>query len=304
MSKTAFIFPGQGSQYRSMGKDLYDCFERARFVFDTANDVLGRDIKSLCFEGTDEELKQTVNTQPCILAVEIALFEALGIMPDFVAGHSLGEYAALYAAGVLELDDVFSLIQKRAELMSEHETGSMAAVIGAPEGSIEKCIGEVNDYLTVANYNAPSQTVISGSDLAIAQAGEILTRLKAKRVIPLAVSGAFHSEFMKDAGEKFSDFLENFEINDAEIPVVTNVDAQISTKGFKEKMPKQIYSSVLWYQGIQTLISEGVSTFVEIGPGKVLAGLNKKIDDTISTYNIFDAESLKAVKEQLCQKKD
>lgn len=303
MTKIALIFPGQGSQSVGMGKDLYDNFEEAKRVFDTVDEILKKDIKKLCFEGPDEDLKQTINTQPAVLAVSIAALEALksklNIKPDFVAGHSLGEYAALYEAGVFDLDTAFKLIQKRAELMSGAKGGAMAAVLGADENTLRKCLEEASkeDYAAVANYNSPEQIVITGSVEGVKKASELLLRAGVKRVIPLAVSGGFHSELMKEAGEKFAEYLKEFSIHEAKIPVITNVDACITLKGgdFCLKMPKQIYSSVYWTQTIQKMIQEGTETFIEIGPGKVLAGLVKKIAPEAKIFNVFDKTSLEVV---------
>lgn len=300
MSKTAFIFPGQGSQSVGMGKDLYENFEAAKNIFDKADKILNKDISKICFEGPDEDLKQTINTQPAILTTSIAALEALkselNIQPTFVAGHSLGEYGALYESGVLTLENALKLIQKRAESMSEAKGGAMAAVLGIDDAKLLECLKEASaaGYVSVANYNCPGQIVITGEDAAIKKAAELLSAAGAKRVIPLAVSGAFHSELMKGASESFATYLNDFDLNDAKIPVITNVDAEITTeaKDFKSKMPQQIYSSVYWTQTIQKMIEEGVDTFIEIGPGKVLAGLNKKINAEVKTYNVFDKASL------------
>ena len=311
--KIAFLFPGQGSQSVGMGKDLYENFDAAKKVFDTADSVLGKSITTLCFAGPEDSLKQTVNTQPCIVTMSIAALEALksecGINADFVAGHSLGEYCAMYAAGVMSLDTALKAIQKRADLMSETKDGAMAAVLNAPAGSVEDALKEASSigYVDVANYNSPAQVVITGDEKAVQKAGEILLEKGARRVVPLAVSGAFHSKFMENAGKEFEKFVSDLELklNNASIPVVTNVDASLTTNAedFRTKMPKQIYSSVYWTQTIQKMAEEGVEIFVEIGPGKVLAGLNKKIIPDAAVYNVFDKASLEtavtALKEQL-----
>lgn len=307
MTKLAFIFPGQGSQSVGMGKDLYENFEASKNVFDEADKILEKSISKMCFEGPDEDLKQTINTQPAILTTSIAALEALksnlNVKPAFVAGHSLGEYGALYEAGVLTLANALKLIAKRAELMSFSKGGSMAAVLGCAVEKIEPCIEEASSvgYVSVANYNSPEQVVITGEVEAVKKASELLGAAGAKRVIPLAVSGAFHSGLMKGASEEFAKYLEEFSLNDALIPVITNVDAQISTNAedFKSKMPQQIYSSVYWTQTIQKMIENGVDTFIEIGPGKVLAGLNKKINAEVKTYNVFDKASLDACVEAI-----
>lgn len=305
MKKIAFIFPGQGSQAVGMGKDLYENFEASKHVFDKANEVLGKDIKHICFEGDEEVLKQTVNTQPAILTTSIACLEALkslvDVTPSFVAGHSLGEYAAYYTAGVVDLEHALTLIQKRADLMSDAPAGSMTAVLNATDEQLKEALEKANKdgYVDVANYNSPSQVVITGETEAVKKAGEYLQEMGVKRVIPLAVSGAFHSMLMKNASEKFAEFVADMEIKNAQIPVITNVDAEITTENFKPKMSKQICSSVYWTQTIQKMIENGVEIFVELGNGKVLSGLNRKISSEITTYNVYDKATCEEVAEKL-----
>lgn len=307
MKKVAFLFPGQGSQAVGMGKDLYENFESAKKVFDTADTTLGKSVTTICFEGPEEDLKQTVNTQPSIVTMSIAAMEALksqvNICPDFLAGHSLGEYCAMYAAGVMSLENTLKAIQKRADLMDATKGGSMAAVLNASEEQLKAGLAEGSKvgYVDVANYNSPAQVVITGADDAVKAASDYLLTNGVRRVVPLAVSGAFHSKFMEGAGKEFAEFISGFELNNANIPVITNVDAQITTSSedFRAKMPKQIYSSVHWTQTIQKMVEEGVDTFIEIGPGKVLAGLNKKIAPEATVYNVFDKASLDATIEAL-----
>lgn len=312
MKKIAFIFPGQGSQAVGMGKDLYENFDSAKKVFDTADMTLGKSVTTLCFEGPEENLKQTVNTQPSIVTMSIAAMEALksqlDIAPSAVAGHSLGEYCAMYASGVMSLETTLKAIQKRADLMGETKGGAMAAILNAPDGSIEKALEEASSsgYVDVANYNSPAQVVITGDESAVQKAGELLSAAGARRVVPLAVSGAFHSKFMENAGNEFSKFVSELDLTNAKIPVYTNVDASATTSSedFRTKMPRQIYSSVRWTQTIENMVNDGIDTFIEIGPGKVLAGLNKKINASVKTYNIYDKDSLEstvnALKEELC----
>lgn len=305
--KIAFLFPGQGSQAVGMGKDLYDNYTAAKNVFDTADKTLGKSITTLCFEGPDEDLKQTVNTQPSIVTMSIAALESLksqlDVSVDYVAGHSLGEYCAMYAAGVMSLETTLKAIQKRADLMGATKGGAMAAVLNASEEALKESLKESSEvgYVDVANYNSPAQVVITGDEKAVAKAGELLLAKGARRVVPLAVSGAFHSKFMENAGHEFEKFTADLDLSNAEIPVITNVDAEPTTSAadFRVKMPKQIYSSVHWTQTIEKMAADGVEIFVEIGPGKVLAGLNKKIVPEAKVYNVFDKASLEATLDAL-----
>lgn len=300
MNKVAFVFPGQGSQYIGMGKDLYEKYEVARKIFNEFNFIIGKNFSNLCFEGTEEDLKQTINSQPAILAVSIAAYEVLkektGIVPDYLAGHSLGEYTALYVGGVINLTEIIKLVQKRAELMNDAPSGNMTAILGMDDDKIAQLITEASadGIICAANYNTPDQTVISGEAKAVDKANELAKNLGAKRVIPLAVSGGFHSPLMKPIAEKFEKHVNNSNVNDAIIPVLTNVDARptIDKAEFSSKMVKQLYSSVYWKQTINCMVEQGVDTFIEIGPGRVLSGMIKKICKTANVYNVSDVESL------------
>lgn len=311
VKKIAFLFPGQGSQSVGMGKELYENFDAAKSVYDIANETLGKSITTICFEGPEEDLKQTVNTQPSIVTTSIAALEALkselNITPNFVAGHSLGEYCAMYAAGVMSLETTLKAIQKRADLMGATKGGAMAAVLNATDEQLKAGLAEGSKvgYVDVANYNSPVQVVITGDSDAVKATSDYLLANGVRRVVPLAVSGAFHSKYMENAGKEFAGFVSELALNDAKMPVITNVDATETLKAddFKSKMPRQISSSVHWTQTIQKMVQEGVDTFIEIGPGKVLAGLNKKIAPEATVYNVFDKATLDAtvaaLKEQL-----
>ena len=306
--KVAFIFPGQGSQRVGMGKDSYEKLTVARDVFERANKVLGKKISEICFNGDEEQLKQTVNTQPALVTMAIAAFEALKnkgkIEPAFVAGHSLGEYCALFAAGVMDLDTTFKAIQKRADLMQKNaKGGKMGAVLNATKDVLELGLeeGRKLGYVDVANYNSPFQVVITGDEKAVDKVGEYVVANGARRFIPLAVSGAFHSKYMEKATEDFAEFAHDLPLNDAKIPVITNVDAEITTNAedFREKMPRQISSSVYWTQTIQKMAQNGVEHFIEIGSGQVLAGLNRRILPESKVYNVYDVQSLNETVESL-----
>ena len=303
MKNTALIFPGQGAQKSGMGADLYENSAAARRVFDTADKVLKDSMPSvsdMCFKGSDEDLMKTINSQPCIVTVEIAAFEAFkeltGMKFAAAAGHSLGEYSALYSAGAADLETVLKLIQKRAQLMNEAAEkthGAMAAVIGLDAGTVNTVLNKL-DNVYAANFNSPAQVVITGEKEAVNSSFDKFKEAGAKKVIPLAVSGAFHSPLMKEAGQRFSEFIKQFEFNNADAPVYTNVDGCAETSGavFKAKLSEQIYSSVLWTKTINNMMLKGITDYIEIGPGRVLAGLNKKINPDINTLNIYDWESL------------
>lgn len=302
MGKVAFVFPGQGSQSVGMGLDLFNNSTKAKEVFENANKSLGRNISKICFEGPEEDLKLTINTQPAILVTSIAALEALrekcDVEPAYYAGHSLGEYGALYASGAIDFDTAMKLIDKRAYEMNvaaESTKGAMTAVIGMSKEDILSVIEKI-DGVSVANYNSQAQIVITGESEAVAKANDDLKAAGAKRVVPLPVSGGFHSMLMKGASENFAKTVAEVGVSDANVPVITNVDAQPTTKAdeFKTKMVEQVYSSVYWTQTVEKMFADGVDTIVEVGPGKVLAGLVKKINPAINVLNVYDTETLNA----------
>lgn len=310
MTKTALIFPGQGSQYVGMGKDFYESCPTAKKIFDKFDEILGYSLTDICFDGPEEDLKQTINTQPAILAVSIAAFELLkekcDINPVFTAGHSLGEYAALYASGVIGLEETIKAVKTRASLMSNAQTGTMSAIIGLDDDKLSEVLKQASSLgqISVANYNTPDQTVITGEENAITEANKLALEAGAKRAIVLPVSGAFHSPLMKDAASKFASTLDQYSINNASIPVITNVDAKMTTDAseFKVKMSDQIYSSVYWKQSVTLMLENGVENFIEIGPGKVLSGMIKKISRQSNVYNISDIATLESVADSICGK--
>jgi [acyl-carrier-protein] S-malonyltransferase len=301
MTLIAFLFPGQGAQAVGMGKDLAEFSPEAKQVFETFNRHVHPDLTRICFEGPEETLRQTQFTQPGLLAAELAALAAFqarcNVQPAFAAGHSLGEYAALFAAGVVDLDTVAQLVKKRAELMATAPEGAMAAVLGLAETQVEKAVLRVRhqDFgaITIANYNTGDQYVISGSKQAVEATIPVLKEEGAKRVIPLEVSGAFHSPLMHDASVQFGQFVGGFNWQAARFPVVTNVDAQVTTDGFAEKLADQIEQPVRWSAILSRLMTEeGVDTVIEFGPGRVLTNMVKKLYPAVTRYNVSDVASL------------
>lgn len=298
MSNLAIVFPGQGSQVVGMGKDLNDNYEIAQKVFNKFDEILDKPLSKICFEGPEEDLKLTINTQPAILAVSIAAFEVLKskcpINFNYTAGHSLGEYAALYASNVIDLETSIKLVKRRAELMSSAPGGSMLAVLNFDLSKIESIIKEASatGIITIANYNTPEQVVISGEKKAVDLAMTLLKEAGARKIIPLQVSGAFHSLLMKEPANEFNNEVLKYNFNKANKPVITNIDAKATNEGFDQKLVKQIYSSVLWTQTMELLKSSDVDTIIEFGPGKVLAGMFKKYDRSFNVYNVADISTL------------
>lgn len=306
---TAFVFPGQGSQAPGMGKDLAEKFAVARQVFEEADDALGFAISRLCFDGPAEDLQLTENTQPAILTVSIAAFRAMqeaGIAaPAFVAGHSLGEYSALVAAGALSLSDAVRTVRARGRYMQEAVpvgTGAMAAVLGAELSEIERVCVEVrgDQVCSIANLNSPNQAVIAGNTEAVDRAVELLSGV-AKRVIKLKVSAPFHCALMKPAQDRLAADLESLNFNEPAIPVVTNVDARATTAPdeLRDALVRQVSAPVRWVESMQLLRRYGVDVFVEAGPGKVLSGLMRQISRDVKMLNVEDAASLETTKAAL-----
>lgn len=310
---TAIVFPGQGSQTPGMGKELAENFAVARQVFEEADDALGFAISRLCFDGPAEDLQLTENTQPAILTVSVAAFRALreagAGAPAFVAGHSLGEYSALVAAGVLSLSDAVRTVRARGRYMQEAVpagTGAMAAVIGGELSEIERICAEARAHVpdsqvcSIANLNSPNQAVIAGNTEAVERAVELLNGI-AKRVIKLKVSAPFHCALMKPAQERLASDLERLSFKETATPVVTNVDARATTAPdeIRDALVRQVSAPVRWVESMQLLIEQGVDMFVEAGPGKVLSGLMRQINRDVKTLNVEDAASLESTRAAL-----
>lgn len=290
--KKAFVFPGQGAQFVGMGKDLYEQNETARTLFEQANDILGFRITDLMFSGTDEDLRQTKVTQPAIFLHSVLLSRTLGegFDPDMVAGHSLGEFSALVAAGALEFEDGLRLVSKRAMAMQkacEREPSTMAAIIGLPDETVENILAGIYEVVVPANYNSPGQLVISGSEKGVEIACELLKQAGAKRALPLKVGGAFHSPLMEPARLELAEAINQTRFTSPRCPVYQNVDARPGTEPdrIKENLVAQLTSPVRWTQIMEHMIADGATTFVEVGPGAVLQGLVKKLNREIEAYS-------------------
>lgn len=307
MRKIAFVFPGQGAQKVGMGREMAERFPEAREVFDKADRTLGFSLSNLCWEGPEEELRKTVNTQPAILTTSVAclrMLEREQIAPIMVAGHSVGEYAALVAAGVLTFEEALKLVRRRGELMQEAGNtapGTMAAVIGMEYQVIrEACAqAEMTGVVEVANFNTPDQIVISGECDAVAKATEILKEKGARKIAPLNVSAAFHSSLMKSAAGQLAAEFDRYSFRNPRVPLVANISALALKDGISicSALKKQILGNVLWADSIKYMISSGVDTFIEVGPGKALSGMIRKIDRYVQVFNVEDSESFDKARE-------
>ncbi|MFQ6122968.1 MAG: ACP S-malonyltransferase [Dehalococcoidales bacterium] len=302
LTKVAYVFPGQGSQWVGMGRDLYDSFDSAKVVFDQAGRVLGFPLSKLCFEGPEGELRQTINAQPAIVAVSYACWQAAGEvnqglpLPSFVAGHSLGEYTALAVVGVLDFATTVYLARERGRLMHEAgviHPGGMTAIIGFDEAPLAEICRQTDTR--IANINCPGQLVISGAHGNLTQAMDLVKAKGAHRTIPLPVSGAFHTPLMQSAVDGMAEIIATLSFHEPVVPIIGNTTAQPLTtaEAVKAELLRQLCNCVQWQRSIEYMANEGVTTFIEIGPGKVLTGLIKRINKEVETINIGDAEAIK-----------
>jgi len=309
MMKVAYVFPGQGSQYVGMGRDLYDSFASAKAVFEEADEILGFPLSRLCFEGPEDELRQTINAQPALVTTSLACLQAArevggsdGLpLPAFVAGHSLGEYTALAVAGVLDMADAIYLARERGRLMYEAgqlNPGNMAAIIGLDEALLAEVCRQSGTQM--ANINCPGQIVISGDTESLTQAMDLAKAKGANRALPLQVSGAFHTPLMQPAYDGMSAVIAGISFREPAIPIIGNTTAQPLTtaESIKEELLRQLCNCVQWQRSVEYMVANGVTTFIEIGPGRVLSGLIKRISREVTTQNVGDAGAVRGLAEQ------
>jgi [acyl-carrier-protein] S-malonyltransferase len=299
--KIAFVFPGQGSQHVGMGKDLWEHFDEVKSLYAEASSALGYDMKELSFNGPKEELNKTFHTQPSLLTASIAAYRVLsarGVTPYVVAGHSLGEYSAIVAAGVVSFGDAVVLTEKRGTFMQEavpEGEGLMAAIIGLGRNDVDElCLSVESGYVSPANYNCPGQIVIAGEKKAVEDAMKLARDAGAKRVLSLAVSAPSHCTLMAGASDRLAALLDTIEFRDPDMPLVNNADAILLTNAEKIKLSliKQLSRPLLWEDSVRRIVAGGIDTFIEVGPGKVLSGLIKRIEPTARLFNVEDRESL------------
>jgi len=308
MSRTGWIFPGQGSQYVGMGRELCERYKEARLIFERAEQILGSDLRRIAFEGPEEALKQTEQAQPAIFVLSVALARILvsmGLSPDLVAGHSLGEYSSLVAGDAMEFEDALRLVKDRAAFMQEackSTAGAMCAIIGLEAAPVEEiCSGVADGIVDVANINSPGQVVISGERDAVKTAGDEAKKRGAKRAIPLQVSGAFHSRLMRPAAEKFESSVSSASISSPTRGFLPNVSASLTddAEQIRAALVEQICSPVRWQQTIENMIEQGVDTFIEVGPGNVLTGLLRRINRSAVGHNVDTPASIEAIVQAL-----
>jgi [acyl-carrier-protein] S-malonyltransferase len=299
--KTAFVFPGQGSQYVGMGKEIHENFTEAREIFKEASEALGYDVANLCFNGPAEELNKTFRTQPCILTVSIALYRVLsskGMKPSVVAGHSLGEYSALVASEVLLFRDAVKLTEKRGQFMQDavpEGRGLMAAILGLERNKVDDlCKSLQSGYASPANYNCPGQVVIAGEKSAVEEAINLSEEAGAKRAVPLSVSVPSHCSLMAEASRRLAELLDEIEFKNPVVPIVNNADAMFldDIESIKASLVRQLNMPLLWEDSIIAIADSGINNFIEVGPGKVLSGLIKRIVPEVKVLNVEDLKSL------------